>query len=274
MKKTVTIAQAVILVVSLALGSVPRTMAEKPVKENRTIKVEGATPEHPVVSLGKAFDKKSGQEIEGYAIVHFAKNASASSKPTAGSTCYGYLPGGAKWKNVEPWVIDPLNTGELGPDFVLLNMTKDIAKWEDAADGTVGDSKGVNILGDGALSAASIIPSSAANDRNEVTFAHVDTQGAIAVTYVWGIFSGPTVKRQLVEWDQVYNTDYAWSATGEAGKMDFENIATHELGHAVGMADLYTSGCAEETMYGYADYAQTNKQDLNGGDILGINLLY
>ena len=98
---------------------------------------------------------------------------------------------------------------------------------------------------------------------------------AIAVTIIWGIFGGSPFNRQLVEWDQIYDdATYDWSISGEAGKMDFENIATHELGHAVGMSDLYNSTCANETMYGYAAYGETKKRDLNAGDISGISKLY
>ena len=56
-------------------------------------------------------------------------------------------------------------------------------------------------------------------------------------------------------------------------KIDFYNIATHELGHSVGMTDLYNF-CTEETMYGYATEGETKKRDLNAGDIAGINALY
>ena len=56
--------------------------------------------------------------------------------------------------------------------------------------------------------------------------------------------------------------------------MDFENIATHELGHSVGLADLYESKCSEMTMYGYADYGETKKQTLEDGDIKGIKEIY
>ena len=55
--------------------------------------------------------------------------------------------------------------------------------------------------------------------------------------------------------------------------MDFDNIATHELGHSVGMADLYNT-CTDETMYGYSTAGEIKKRDLNIGDINGINSLY
>ncbi|EKD22946.1 MAG: matrilysin (Metalloproteinase), partial [uncultured bacterium] len=81
--------------------------------------------------------------------------------------------------------------------------------------------------------------------------------------------------REIVEWDLVFDqVDFDWSATGESTKMDFENIATHELGHSTGMNDLYNSSCNLETMFGYASDGETIKRDLHTGDINGINLLY
>lgn len=222
-----------------------------------------------VYSLGKAYDKKSDALVEGYAIVH-RKDAGArpGGGKTGATTCYGFLAKDAKWKWLEPWVVNPVNTRGLEPTFVFNNMTADMAKWESAAV--------YDILGDGTLTANMLVADTAApDDQNEVYFADIADSSAIAVTIVWGIFSGPTFNRQLVEWDQIYDdVTYDWSMSGEAGKMDFENIATHELGHSVGMGDLYNSSCAEETMYGYANYGETKKSDLNAGDILGVNKLY
>lgn len=96
-----------------------------------------------------------------------------------------------------------------------------------------------------------------------------------AMAVVWGIFSGPPSFRELVEWDQIYDdVDFDWSSDGEANKMDFENIATHELGHSVGLADLYEGACSEETMYGYASYGEIKKRSLEAGDIIGVKKLY
>ncbi len=68
--------------------------------------------------------------------------------------------------------------------------------------------------------------------------------------------------------------DFDWSLNGEAGKMDFENIDTHELGHSVGLYDLFTEACSEDTMYGFAATGETKKSTLEGGDITGIINLY
>ena len=96
----------------------------------------------------------------------------------------------------------------------------------------------------------------------------------IAVTYTWGIFGGPPKSRQLVEWDMIFDSDsFSWSTTGAADAMDFRNIDTHELGHAMGLGHS-SSSCTEETMYAFASNGETKKRDLNAGDIAGINGLY
>ncbi len=230
-----------------------------------------------VYSLGTAFDKKSGKQVEGYAIIHRKDGAAKSNGArVTTTTCYGFLADGAKWKKVEPWIVNPANTRGLDPTFIFNNLTADIAKWEDAADGIVGKDAGVDILGDGIITDAALSADTTAPDnQNEVYFADLSGPNTIAVTIVWGIFSGPTFRRQLVEWDQIYDdVTFNWSMSGDSSKMDFENIATHELGHSVGMADLYSSKCAQETMYGYAANGETIKHDLNAGDIFGVSKLY
>ncbi|KKS82406.1 MAG: hypothetical protein UV58_C0010G0026 [Candidatus Wolfebacteria bacterium GW2011_GWC1_43_10] len=241
----------------------------------RTLILPQRADKSPVVYLGSSIDPKTKERVEGYAFIHYLRGGNAA-KPPKASSCYTYLSSGAKWRGVEPWVVNPSNTKGLDSSFVLANLAGDIAKWEDAADGIVGGGVSVDILGGGSsindvLVADMISP----DDKNEVYFADVSSSGAIAVTIVWGIFGGPPSQRKLVEWDQVYDdVDFDWSASGEARKMDFENIATHELGHSVGMGDLYNSSCSLETMYGYASEGEINKRDLHTGDIAGINKLY
>ena len=216
--------------------------------------------------------------VEGLAIIHRKDNAvRPSGARPAKTTCYTYLARGAKWKTVEPWVTNPTNARSLDPTAVFNLLNGGITKWEDATDGTVGNSIGMDVLGSGSTTTEVLVADTVSpDDKNEVYFADITDSNAIAVTIVWGIFGGPPAGRQLVEWDQVYDdTTFDWSAesTGVPGKMDFDNIVTHELGHSVGMGDLYNT-CVDETMYGYSSNAETKKRDLNNGDISGVNSLY
>lgn len=222
-----------------------------------------------VISLGKKVDPGSGKLVDGFAIIHYKeKAAKPANKPGGGSQCYGFLAKGAKWKTVEPWVVNSFNGRGLDGTSTFDVFAGGISKWENAA--------GADILGNGTLTSEVLLADTVSPDnKNEVYFANVSTENAIAVTIVWGIFGGPIFQRELVEWDQVYDdVDYDWSLAGEANKMDFDNIATHELGHSVGMADIYEPGCSEVTMYGYAAYGETKKQTLEPADILGVSTLY
>lgn len=221
-----------------------------------------------VFSLGAARDV-DGKVVEGFMFVDrgYAKPPGAGKGGGGSSTCFAFLANGAKWKSVESWVVNPTNTESLSDSFVFSNLGADIQKWENASL--------ANILGDGSITVATLVADNVSPDgQNEVYFGDVASPGAIAVTIVWGVFAGPPSQRYLVEWDQVYDqVDYNWNSTGEAGKMDFENIATHEIGHSDGMGHPDDS-CTEETMYRFAGFGETKKRDLNVGDIAGIQALY
>lgn len=230
-----------------------------------------------VFSLGEAVDI-DGRVVQGYAFVHRQEEAKPDGVGKAGkgaSKCYAFLARGAKWKAVEPWLLNPSNNEALNVKYLLSNLGLNIPKWEDASDGMVDGVEGANILGDGTTTDVVLAADTASPDgQNEVYFADISSPGAIAVTIVWGIFGGPLSQRELVEWDQVYDdADYDWSSSGEANKMDFENIATHELGHSVGLGHPDDS-CTEETMYRFAGFGETKKRTLEAGDIRGVSELY
>ena len=244
----------------------------------RTLLLPPAADNSNMISLGTAVDPGTGQTVEGLAIIHRKDNATRPSGARPAKTaCYTYLAKGAKWKTIESWVTNPTNARSLDLTAVFNLLNGGITKWEDATDGAVGNSAGVDVLGSGSTTTEVLVADTVSPDnKNEVYFADIADSNAIAVTIVWGIFGGPISGRQLVEWDQVYDdTTFDWSAesAGVAGKMDFDNIATHELGHSVGMGDLYNT-CVDETMYGYSSNAETKKRDLNNGDISGVNSLY
>jgi hypothetical protein len=254
-------------------------LAQPPGKERVAAESKGGAvvtiPSHAIevapgmFSLGQGVDV-DGSIVEGYVIYHHKsghKSGPGAGGDPGGSTCFAFLANGAKWKSVEPWVVNPENGEGLSDSFVLSNLALDIQKWEVES--------GADILGDGSLTASILVADTSSPDNvNEVYFGDVDGSGAIAVTIVWGVFRGPPGQRGLVEWDQVYDdVDFNWSSAGEANKMDFENIAVHELGHAVGMGHP-GDDCTEESMFRFASEGETKKRDLNAGDIAGIQDLY
>lgn len=261
------------------------THAERVPATNEKGGVSVIIPEHAVqvadnvFSLGSSVDPESGKKVEGFMIVHPKTNGKKPSGTPGGggggdtgSSCYGFLASGAKWKTVEPWVVDPANSEGLSEAEVFALMDGAVRKWEDAANGAV-DGNGMNIFGEGSTGSG-FAESGVMDGTNGVRFGALDNNGTIAVTTVWGIFGGRPQNRELVEWDQVYNTFYSWATNGASSSMDFDSIATHETGHSFGMADLYQPECSNETMYGYGSNGDTKARDLNTGDIIGISTLY
>ncbi len=109
---------------------------------------------------------------------------------------------------------------------------------------------------------------------NELVFDNLDS-GIIAVCYTW--YSGD----KILQFDIAFNTDFTWGdadpdndGVGDPTLMDLQNIATHELGHGFGLADIYKPKLSHLTMYGYSGYGDVAKRTLEQGDIDGIQALY
>lgn len=260
---SVTVVTALAVIPVFAVSNAPRTLNLP----------EPATAHAPVF-LGTSVDPVSGKVVEGYAFFHHRDGhgggPGGGGPPSGGdsdSSCFAHIAKSAEWKVNEPWVVNPANSDGLSDSFVFDNLAADIQKWEDAA--------GFDILGNGSITSDVLVADQISPDGlNEVYFADISGTSTIAVTIVWGTFGAPPPFRELVEWDQVYDdATFDWSDSGEANKMDFENIAMHELGHTVGMAHPDDT-CTEETMFAFASLGEVKKRDLNAGDIAGVANLY
>jgi matrixin len=256
MRTPLVLATAAILVGSVAAMAAPGGSNGRPAVPPGAVEI---APD--VYYLGKR--NANGVEVEGIAVVHRAKPARNDRKPGGGTACFTYLASGAKWRTAESWSVD--TTGAPIPGMESAMVT-DVGTWEAAA--------GADIFGAGSTDTSYDANTSGVDNRNGAEFGPIADAGVIAVTYTWGIFGGPPQNRQLVEWDMIFDSDsFSWSTTGAANAMDFRNIDTHELGHAMGLGHS-SSSCTEETMYAYASNGETKKRDLNPGDIAGINGLY
>ena len=97
-----------------------------------------------------------------------------------------------------------------------------------------------------------------------------DSTGTLAKNSIWYQLS----TGKILETDIKFNTDYAFKTDGAADAYDVQNIATHELGHSLALADLYESSDSDKTMYGYAAKGETKKRTLTQDDMDGITYLY
>jgi hypothetical protein len=191
-------------------------------------------------------------------------NAAAGKPSYAGKgTNQGYILTGAKWKVLPVNII--VDSGMSVPSVdVKAAITTGAQEWDSHT--------GKAIFGTATLGTASVSDEGSVPDKkNEIVFGTFTDNNIIAQTTYWY-----NVRREIVDFDIVFNTQYNWGDAIQSGAsvMDFLNIATHELGHGFGLADLYDSKLSTQTMYGYADLGETMKRDLASGDIAGIQAVY
>ena len=190
----------------------------------------------------------------------YQKNTVTSSFVPGSGTCWGTF---ATWNNSLPvrYVINPNNPQGLGSAFITSAISTSAETWDAATskelfrDTYTIDSRARYGKLDG---------------KNSIVFG-ATSPGTIAVTSTWYY----TSTKQIIEFDMKFNTYYTWgNADLNSRVMDLQNIATHELGHSVGMNDIYTSSCSDVTMYGYGDSGETKKRTLEPLDIEGLLSLY
>lgn len=182
---------------------------------------------------------------------------------------------GARWKTTEPYVLDHTNSDGLTAKDVATQTELSLNAWDDEVSFNVFGGRDTKKTVDGADTASP-------DGKNEVYFGDIKDPGVIAMTIVWGYFYGPPSSRKLVEWDAVFDDPgFNWgnagstseTSLGDPSVMDYQNIATHEFGHAAGMGHPSDS-CTEETMYRYSQMDETKKRTLYTGDRKGIVGLY
>lgn len=95
----------------------------------------------------------------------------------------------------------------------------------------------------------------------------------VAAAYIW--YHPAT--GEVLDADIVFNTRVPWAVNDSAaddcdgvpGAYDLQAVATHEIGHWLGLDDLYDASTADLTMHGIVTTGELKKNTLGTGDQLG-----
>lgn len=198
--------------------------------------------------------------LERIDFIHFVKPDNPA-RPPKTETCYKLM--GVKWATFPVnYIINPENPQRLDELFITSAISTSAETW-DAATST-------ELLND-SYSVDSNVQYGVQDYKNAIAFGNYPQDNVIAVTSVWYTRVG----KRIVEFDMLFDTDFMWGdATNNTSLMDLQNIATHELGHAVGLSDIYSTSCSYVTMYGYSTEGDIEKRTLEAPDVAGIQKLY
>jgi len=241
-----------ILILVMALLSV-LVAASMLIPANDNAKENAKAPEKsPVID--------SNWNLERVDFIHYVRPPNPA-KPAKTENCYKLL--GVNWKSFPVnYTINPSNPQNLSEGFVTGAISTSAETW-DAATSTelLNDAYIVNYAAQYGVQ----------DFVNVIAFGDYPNDNVIAVTSVW---RNPRNK-QIVEFDILFNTRSVWGdATLDPIVMDLQNIATHELGHGVGLNDIYSTTCSAVTMYGYSTEGETQKRTLEQPDIAGLQKMY
>lgn len=241
------------ILVILLLMFATITTASMFIPANERAKENAKAPENSPV-IGGNWD------LERVDFIHYAKPTNQA-KAQQSVNCYQLL--GAKW-NTFPvnYMINPSNPQNLTESFIAKSISTSAETWDAAT--SKGLFNNVYAIDYGVVYGVQ-------DFKNAITIGDYPDNNVIAITSVWFTRVG----KKIVEFDQLYNTRFNWGdATINSGVMDLQNIATHELGHAVGLDDIYITTCSTVTMYGYSGYGDVQKRTLEQPDITGLQKMY
>jgi hypothetical protein len=191
-----------------------------------------------------------------------------------GGRSSAYLLAGWRWNTKDPqikfYVRD--DAALRGEGFSAASVATAIGKaantWDDATN--------QNLFSDSGVEASTTVKADTRDSTNVAawkSFTGTTASGALAYSRTWYSMTKVGGYYSAIESDLSFNTKYGWSTSGTKN-YDVQTTALHELGHTIGLGDLYGksqfSGDTRQIMHYYTGVKTT----LGNGDKTGAWLLY
>ena len=228
------------------------------------------------VGMNRAdYDAEYGQKPAASEAESALPDASTGNSATSSSVNYlnnpnAYVLTGWKWVTTDPQITLYLKTDTL-PSYLDPTATKNaIAAAANTWGGVVGQK--LFATGDALVTPSTTVQANVADGKNVHAWASIS--GGLAVTTTRYYTSKVNGYYPVYDSDTLYNTNYHWANDGDSQNIDVQAVATHELGHTIGLDDLYNkpqfASETDEIMNAY--YGP--RHSLGPGDIAGAQKLY
>jgi predicted Zn-dependent protease len=197
--------------------------------------------------------------------IHYYNPAERTMAPQIGpSDCYSLL-------NVQDptlplhYAINPANPDNLSEDFVVSAITAAAHTWNRAVKRDAFDNH---------FSIDYTAQAPKGDGTNTIAFSDIFLDSSvIAATSLY--IDTSTTPFTIFEFDILLNSKYTWGdATRDPNVMDLQAVVTHELGHALGLGDVWEPACSQATMYGFGTSGETQDRTLSKPDITGLRVIY
>ena len=193
---------------------------------------------------------------------------------SSGGNANAYVLMGRKWTQTDPqikmYLTNDANLAKAG-----MSTTSALSAVSAAAN-TWDDATNQNLFSDSGASLTTAVAGryDHINAMSFTPFAVGST--ALASTGVWYKTQGVTAGQMypIVESDITFNLNNKWTTTGESGKIDFQSVALHEMGHTIGLGDLYNKAQFATDTRQVMHYYTGVKRTLGNGDATGVWKLY
>jgi hypothetical protein len=225
----------------------------------------------PKGDLGEFGLRTANKENNGIAMVTSPLLTGPELTPTGGrSTAYCLL--GYRWNKKDPqikWYLrdDAKLRGEGLDKYAVQGAIAAAANTWDAATNQ-------NLFADTNLVTISSTVKADIRDGNNAVAWNSFSPGALAYARTWYQSCKIGGYYSAIESDINLNTGYRWSTTGSGSNIDVQSVVLHEMGHTIGLGDLYGksqfASDTRQTMHYYTGVKRT----LGNGDKTGAWQLY
>ena len=193
---------------------------------------------------------------------------------TDGGRSSAYVLTGYRWNTKDPQIKLTLkNDANLtGEGLSVSSASSAIA----AAANTWDDATNQNLFADSNLvTVSSTVLSDKRDKSNTLAWKYLSTApSALAYARTWYSSTKVDGYYTVVESDISFNTKYSWKTDGTSGYYDVQSIALHELGHTIGLSDLYGLTQFKTDTRQAMHYYTGIKRTLGNGDKTGVWMMY